>query len=540
MRFLTNRLSLRSLLGAISLFGALSVPAHSLDLDQNIGSAFAKSIAEAVQGDDVMAAFYKQRDFSALWTAPQARARLQALMAALDSAPAHGLPSGRYDADALRAQAQNAASEGDLGRLDVALSAAFLAYGRDVSSGALDPITVDGGILRQIVRPDALLMLAAIAASSDPAGYLNGLIPHNAAYTKLMGEKAALEARMARNAWGGPISASKLDQGDQGGAVIALRNRLMELGYLPQTASASYDGTMMRAVQRFQREQGLNADGVAGQTTIALLNAAPEARLASVIVALERLRWMGTAPLGSRHIWVNQADFTAKIIDDGAVTFRTRVVIGKNVPDQRSPEFSDQMEYMAINPSWGVPRSILVKEYLPLLQANPNAVRHLQVIDGNGRVVPRGAVNFAGYLGRNFPFNLRQPPSASNALGLVKFMFPNENNIYLHDTPSKNLFDNEVRAYSHGCIRVADPMDMPYALLARQSDDPQATFKAALDTGNETNIDLSQKIPVHLVYFTAFPDAGGEVRYRADVYGRDAKLFDALIAAGLELPAKSG
>jgi len=164
----------------------------------------------------------------------------------------------------------------------------------------------------------------------------------------------------------------------------------------------------------------------------------------------------------------------------------------------------------------------------------------LQVIDGRVRVVPRGAVNFAGYSARSFPFSLRQPPSAGNALGLVKFMFPNENNIYLHDTPSKNLFDHEVRAYSHGCIRVGDPMDLAYVLLAKQSDDPKGTFKAALDTGNETKIDLRQKIPVHLVYFTAFPDAGGEVRYRADVYGRDARLFEALVAAGLELPAKSG
>ncbi|MFN3606805.1 MAG: L,D-transpeptidase family protein, partial [Cypionkella sp.] len=125
-------------------------------------------------------------------------------------------------------------------------------------------------------------------------------------------------------------------------------------------------------------------------------------------------------------------------------------------------------------------------------------------------------------------------------LGLVKFMFPNENNIYLHDTPAKNLFDNEVRAYSHGCIRVGDPMDMAYVLLGAQSDDPQGTFKTALDSGRETNISLQSQVPVHLVYFTAYPYTFGEVSYRADVYGRDAKLFDALLEAGLEMPAKSG
>ncbi|MDZ7906032.1 MAG: L,D-transpeptidase family protein [Cypionkella sp.] len=526
-----------TLLAAMT-FGAAPIAA------QTLGQAFAKSVAVAVQEDgqenEIVADFYKSRAYAPLWTDGSGSARLAALMGALDAAAAHGLPTQRYDGHALRAAAQLARSEGDMGRLEVALTKAFLSYGRDLSSGALEPIKVDGGILREIIRPDPALMLAAMAATSDPAAYLHGLAPKSPAYTKLMAEKAALEARAAQGAFAGPIPARKLAEGAKGDGVIALRNRLIELGYMPQSAQAVYDGAMTRAVQRFQREQGLNADGVAGETTIDLLNAAPEARLASVVVALERLRWMGNTPLGARHIWVNQPDFTAKVVDDGAVTFRTRVVIGKNVPDQRSPEFSDEMEYMAINPSWGVPRSIIVKEYLPLLQRNPNAVGHLQVVDGKGRVVPRGAVNFAGYSAKSFPFSLRQPPSAGNALGIVKFMFPNANNIYLHDTPSKNLFDHEVRAYSHGCIRVGDPKDLAYALLARQSGDPQAAFKAALDTGNETNIPLEQKIPVHLVYFTAFPDAGGEVRYRADVYGRDAKLFDALIEAGLEMPAKSG
>jgi murein L,D-transpeptidase YcbB/YkuD len=212
------------------------------------------------------------------------------------------------------------------------------------------------------------------------------------------------------------------------------------------------------------------------------------------------------------------------------------VVIGKNVPDQRSPEFSDVMEHMVINPSWGVPRSIIVKEYLPLLQANPNAVSHLQVIDGRGRVVPRGAVNFAAYNSRTFPFALRQPPSDDNALGLVKFMFPNPHNIYLHDTPSKSLFAKEIRAYSHGCIRVADPFDLAHALLSVQSKAAEAEFDAHLKTGDETTVKLLTVVPVHLVYFTAYPGTKGRISYRRDIYGRDSALFDALSAAGVELP----
>jgi murein L,D-transpeptidase YcbB/YkuD len=412
-----------------------------------------------------------------------------------------------------------------------------LAYARDLQAGALIPSQVDSDILTPVTPPDPAYLLNGFAAAQDPAAFLRDLSPRMPAYTKLMAQKAALEAQIAQTP---AITAAKLAQGQAGPQVILLRDRLIELGFLPQTALAIYDGTLMRAVQSFQRAHGLNADGVAGPSTIAQLNITPSERLGAVTAALERLRWHSQTALGARHIWVNLPDFTAKIIDHGAVTFRTRVVIGKNTPDQRSPEFSDVMEYMAVNPSWGVPRSIIVKEYLPLLQANPNAVSHLQVLDRNGRVVPRSNVNFASYTSRNFPYGLRQPPSDGNALGLVKFMFPNEHNIYLHDTPAKNLFDHEERAYSHGCIRVADPFDFAYALLGAQSADPRQEFQTALASGRETNISFIAPVPVHLVYFTAFPDGFGPVHYRADIYGRDAKLLEALRAAGLEFAAQSG
>jgi murein L,D-transpeptidase YcbB/YkuD len=297
---------------------------------------------------------------------------------------------------------------------------------------------------------------------------------------------------------------------------------------------------MKRAVQRFQRESGLNADGALTESTRALLNAGPANRIAALTVALERLRWMSDKPVTGRRVWVNQPEFLARIVDDGRITFQTRAVIGKNVPDQRSPEFSDEIEHMVINPSWGVPRSITVKEYLPLLQRNPNAVAHLQVVDGSGRIVPRGAVNFARYSAKSFPFGLRQPPSDGNALGLVKFMFPNIHNIYLHDTPAKNLFTNEQRAYSHGCIRLGDPIDFAYALLARQSDDPRTLFQSKLETGDETLVKLDEVVPVHLVYFTAWPGENGGMLYFGDIYGRDARIMDALTKAGMEPSGDQG
>ena len=500
---------------------------------------FSQSLAEAAAGDTAIATFYQSRGYAPFWTAPDQATRRAALFTALERAGDHGLPVARYDAGALAQAIRAARTEGDLGRLEVALTRAFLTYARDVHSGVLEPAKVDAGILREVTHDDPMALLKGFE-SSDPAAFLRALPPQWPEYARLMKEKIDLERAIAAGGWGPDVTGDKLEPGASGARVVALRDRLAAQGYLTRSATQEYDARITRAVQRFQLDHGLTADGVAGEGTLAELNVPPEDRLKSVIVALERLRWMAGTDRGERYVWVNQPDFTARIIKDGAVEFQTRAVIGKNVPDQRSPEFSDQMEHMVVNPSWGVPRSIIVKEYLPLLQANPNAVSHLQVVDGNGRVVPREAVNFAAYSARSFPFGLRQPPSDGNALGKVKFMFPNPYNIYLHDTPAKELFAHEVRAYSHGCIRLGDPFDFAYALLSVQSADPKATFQTALDSGQETVVKLEKPLPVHLVYFTAWPDAKGNMTWRRDVYGRDGRIFDALAEAGVVLGGVQG
>ena len=270
---------------------------------------------------------------------------------------------------------------------------------------------------------------------------------------------------------------------------------------------------------------------------MAEINKQIEDRLPSVLVAIERERWMNI-PRGKRHVWVNLTDFSAAIIDNDKVTFKTRSVVGKNTEDRRSPEFSDIMEYMEINPNWNVPRSISTKEYLPrMLASGGSAAGHLQLIDGRGRVVSRGSVNWGAYTPKTFPYDLRQPPSRGNALGLVKFMFPNRHNIYLHDTPAKNLFSREVRAFSHGCIRLNDPFDFGYELLRPQSSDPVGLFQGHLKSGRNTRVNLEEPVPVHIVYRTAFTSPKGQLNFRRDVYGRDAKIFNALIRAGVTLRA---
>lgn len=497
-------------------------------------AAFTQSLAASASSDEAIAEWYRTTGYDTLWTGSDDAARRTALFSALATARDHGLPVARYDLAALVRDLRAAETEGDRGRVEVAMTRAYLAWAHDLTSGALVPKEVDSGIVREINVIDPQVLLSRIA-KGDPEAVLAWLEPKSVQYLQLMKAKLGLEAQIAAGGWGETVSAASVQPGDTGPAVIALRDRLVRMGYLAPTAVASYDRSLQAAVTAFQLNHGLSPDGAAGEGTVAEINRGPEERLKSVIVAMERERWMHFDRKG-KYVWVNLPDFRAKIMEDGKAIFDTRVVIGKNEPDRRTPEFSDEMEYMVINPSWGVPRSIVVKEYLPLLRQNPNALGHLQVVDGRGRVVPRGSIDFSG----SFPYGLRQPPSDENALGKVKFMFPNPNNIYLHDTPSKSLFDKEVRDYSHGCIRVADPFELAHELLSWQTDNAEAEFSAALETGKETTVRLKQPLPVHLVYFTAYPDAKGRMTYRRDIYGRDAALFEALQAAGVELAGVQG
>lgn len=502
---------------------------------QSSPSAFAQAVAEAAARDKSVAAFYKANGYKPIWTgtAGKDRSRRKALLAALEHAGDHGLPS--YDTDLLKTNLRQVKSVRDLGKLEVQMSKLFLAYAQDVQSGVVTPARIDSGIVRKVPLREPAQQLANFAASS-PAGYLKSLPPKSPEYKRLMKEKLRLEKLLGNAGWGAKVPAKSLKPGQSGNAVVALRNRLMAMGYLNRSSTQTYDAAMQKAVQLFQMDHGLTADGVAGAGTMKEINVPAEKRLASILVAMERERWMNIER-GKRHIWVNLTDFTATIVDSGKVTFRTRSVIGKNTSDRRSPEFSDVMEFMVINPTWNVPRSIATKEYLPMLKKNRNAVSHLKLIDSRGRTVNRGSVDFSQYSANTFPFAIKQPPSGRNALGLVKFMFPNRHNIYLHDTPSKSLFAREVRAFSHGCIRLSDPFDFAYALLAKQTSDPKGTFHRALKTGKETRVDLKEPVPVHLVYRTAYIPAKGRANYRRDIYGRDAKVWNALNKAGVALRA---
>ncbi|WP_439110538.1 L,D-transpeptidase family protein [Lentibacter sp.] len=503
-------------------------------------TAFKQAVAEAASRDDDISAFYRANDYDPVWTGSFGKdaQRRKALFKAIEAADLHGLPAKRYDAEGLMAKLKAANSPRARGLVEVEMSKVFIELAQNMQTGALVPSKIDSGIVRAIpyrARESYLVNFV----KSNPNSFFKALPPRTPEYARLLKAKLRFEKLIASGDFGETVSAKSLKPGQSGASVVALRDRLSAMGYVGRSVSPEYDATIQAAVQQFQQDHGLDADGVAGAGTMAEINTSAADRLKSIIVALERERWVNQ-DRGQRHILVNITDFSARIVDNGKVTFETRSVVGANDSDRRTPEFSDVMEYMAINPTWNVPRSIATKEYLPMMQRNRNAAGHLKLYDSRGREVSRSNINFANYTARTFPFNIKQPPSQRNALGLVKFMFPNKYNIYLHDTPAKNLFSRETRAYSHGCVRLNDPFEFAYALLAKQESDPKAAFHKHLDTGRETAVQLEPQVPVHIIYRTAFTDAKGGTKFRRDIYGRDAKIWNALAKAGVVLRAVQG
>lgn len=515
-----------------AIVAAMAAPAYA----DFTTAAYRLVVAEAAQDDRDLAEFYQETDFEPLWTGRnrQDRARLAAFFDFVEMADFHGLPYQKYKVDELRAQYDAARTQAERAAVEVAISKTFLTYARDIQTGVLVPKDVDDDIVRRVPYRDRKSYMTALAKST-PAAYFRALAPTSAEYARLAAEKIRLRKEVAAGGWGADIEGGDLfGIGATGERVRAVRNRLVMLGYLEKSFGSEFDAAMQSAVIQFQDDHGLKSDGIIGPSTVQMLNMTAEDRLKAVMVAMERERWTNMER-GDRHILVNLTDFSAKIYDDGEITFRTRSVIGHADEDRRSPEFSDEMEHMVINPTWHVPRSIATKEYLPLLKEDPTALDYLSLFDPTGEIVERRKIDFTTFTEEDFPFAMKQAPSNSNALGLVKFMFPNRYNIYLHDTPAKSLFAEERRAFSHGCIRLADPFEFAYALLARQTSEPIELFHTTLDTGKETTVPLEQHVPVHIIYRTAVGNPDGQMEYRRDVYGRDAAIWDALEQAGVAL-----
>ena len=519
----------------ITSFIAWSPFAEKLIADPFSNVNLRAGLISALQQHPLILDFYSENDYELIWFGNNALAsqRRAELVNSLQSASFHGLPGKKYQVNSLLSKLSTSDSLFEIGLLEGLFMIAFTEYASDLDTGVLIPSEVDTDIVRQINFKDTDFYIQGLL-SRNPYDYFRSLGPQSSEYARLLVEYQKLSEIIRNGGWSNIATDRILRFGDSGDDVVAIRNRLFDQGYMPNSISTKFDKKLLKAVQKYQSDHGLIPDGIIGAGTILELNITAEQRLSSIIVALERERWLGDT-LGQRHIWVNLADFKAKIIEDHAVVFETRTVLGVNDESMRSPEFSDKMEYMVVNPTWHIPVSIAKNEYLPELKKDPEALPFLKLFDSSGSLVDRESIDFS-ILGKNyFPYEMKQLPSTTNALGLVKFMFPNPYNIYLHDTPAKDLFMKEVRDFSHGCIRLHEPFDFAYALLEKQTDEPQSEFQNALKSQEETIILLSKSVPVHITYRTAFTKAGGGIEFRRDIYGRDQKIYDALVELGLEL-----
>ncbi|GLK77066.1 hypothetical protein GCM10008171_23200 [Methylopila jiangsuensis] len=465
-----------------------------------------------------LTAFYAARAGQPVWIDGDAfNAMADAARARIAAADDDGLDASRFALPT--APATTEATE--LARTELRLSAAALAYARQAWSGRTNPAAISRNVEVGTPAFDAAAALAAIAASTDVAATLDGFNPPQPQFQALRKLLKEARAEQAEAAHAPVIPEGKLIKpGDQDPRVPQLRARL---GLDARDGDTTYDDALAQKVTAFQKANKLGASGLVNRQTLRAMNAGRKLdRTAQLLVNMERWRWM-PRELGAKHVFVDLTAFKLAIMEDGRETYGTRVIIGKST--NQTPMLSSEIDRLVVNPYWNVPVSIAMNEMAG------SALRGFEVVDSKGRVVPPSQVDWAHI--RESKLRIRQPPGERNALGHIKFMFPNRHAVYLHDTPSRKLFANDFRALSHGCVRVDKPMEFADALSGDQGL-PGSKLKSMIG-GKERGLPLSTKIPVHLAYFTAVAGEDGALETRPDLYGMDARVRAAL--AGEALPA---
>ncbi|PZF78607.1 hypothetical protein DK847_02025 [Aestuariivirga litoralis] len=478
---------------------------------------------------EALLAEYAARSYRPIWLADgKLSARGKDVLALLASAGEEGLqpqaylPTGLTAFDAPLPEYDAAA----MARLDIDLSAAALRYARDASGGQFSPALLSRyhDVSPPWVAPDRALRV--LANSPFAADYLKGLNPTHPAYAAMKKALAELRAAEAEPKDDKIADGEIVKKGGSDPRIPAVRSRLAELGFTAEPLDGMdpdlLDAELSVQLRLFQKQAGVKVTGALGpQTVAALNNAGTSGSVDKLLDNMERLRWL-PRDLGNRYIFVNQAAFEARVMKDGKPEWITRVIVGK--PNTQTSVFSDEMEMVVFNPSWGVPQSIIVNEYLPKLRNDPGYLDKMgfKVVTQQGKVISSRAVSWDSY-GAKVPFGVQQPPGADNALGELKFLFPNAHDIYMHDTPSRNLFEQQVRAFSHGCVRVQDPRHFASVVLGWTPEE----VAAKIESKSSETVRLKQKIPVHITYFTAWPDDQGNMVYYNDIYGRDRTLENA-------------
>jgi murein L,D-transpeptidase YcbB/YkuD len=478
--------------------------------------------------------FYWQRDFRPAWF-DRDGIFIEAgdLVQALRRVEEEGLPSQDY---ALAAIEQLMFREIDdpqqLAQLDLLLTDAFFHYGQSVRTGRLDPRSIGGDWFIPATPFEAPLLLPGALAQKNLAEVLAGLPPPHEGYRSLRAILRQYRAVAAAGGWSPVAGGDILRLGVREERVVQLRRRLImseDLALGTTDDPELFDATLRRAVRRFQRRHGLQADGSVGAGTLAALNVPVEQRIRQIEANMERWRWL-PRQMEPRYILVNMAGYELQVIEDGKSVLSMRVIVGRDY--RQTPVFSSTMTSLVLNPHWYVPRTIFRDDILPRLRRDPALLTRLGMrvfssLSGNGSEVDAATLDWATVDGDSFPHTLRQEPGAHNALGRIKFLLPNRYGIFLHDTPDRRLFSQTARAFSSGCIRLEDPVEMARYVLADEKRWNRTALEEAIAQGKPLSLDLPEPIPVYLTYWTAWVDEGGVLQLREDIYGRDRRLYEA-------------
>ena len=455
--------------------------------------------------------------------------RMTPFLQRLADAADDGLNPGDYPIDALM-EMRDTIEEYDPESAAVAelfFSTFFVAYAADLKIGRLTPQKVDKRLFRNRKTIDVLRVLTDLKKESDPNAFLARFESQNPHYQALKRMLAVYRAVSETMKWPSIPTGDTIEPGESDPRIPAIREILTLTGDHPGGGGGeAYDSETALAVRSFQMRHGLEAKGLIGKQTIMALNVPPADRARQIMLNMERWRWM-PENMGPHHFMVNLAGFELTEIEDNGVVDRMDVVVGAVAT--QTPEFSGELQYVEINPTWTVPYSIATREMLPKLRRNPMAYASDFEVFRNGKLTSWGGINWGAYGPGSFPFTFRQKPGPKNALGKVKFMLPNPHNIYRHDTPSKDKFLATARAFSHGCIRLSRPMDLTYRLVGEIAGWSREKIDLAFASGKTTRVALPDRIPVHMIYATAFEGDGGSIEFRPDVYGRDRKLEAALL-----------
>lgn len=460
-----------------------------------------------------------------LWTGSRvAEARTVALVKAIRAADEHGLNPEWYGSTVL----DKAVAAGD----EKTLTDAFVAYASDVSTGRVSANRVDKDIdiqQRKISRDD---LLKSAAVAPDFAAWLASL-PPKGDYPALQKALADLRAKRATEAYTPLPSGDWLKPSMIDPRVPILRKRLAELGLTVPPAGAVgelYDEPLVAVVKTYQETKGLTVDGVIGQNTTRSLNTSIDDRIDQVIANLERRRWLAE-DLGSRYVLVNAGDYSMVFVDGGQRVFESLVIVG--TPKNPTPEIQSTMRGFQTNPHWTVPQSISGEEYLPMLRRDPyalqsNGFKIFASWSDNDSEIDPSTVDWNSINPKAFPYRIRQEPGAGNALGYIFFPFPNNYGIYMHDTATRWLFTEGSRNFSHGCIRLQNPLDFVQKVFNGKPGFDKGRVQQVIASGQQAHYTFPESVTLYVTYRTVTAGADGTAVFRDDVYGRDKRVVHAM------------